>query len=341
MHFYFLFKQQELIMLLRIFFIGCFLTLLTSCTSSFSGIFPYDLVPKESFHSEPKQITVLSSVGLKLTHSQGNKVTELSGISWDADEKLLYAVSDEGILYHLALTINKNTISSVKVVANYPLLNKQKKPLKKKWKDSEGLSSLQHNNSIIGDTELVVSFEGKPRVVRYTPKGEYIAEVKLPVKLWRKKSYRNKNKALESVVIHPSEGIITAAEFPLKGKPKTSQTLYASSGKSWNFTTADAKNSAVTGLEVLPNGNILVLQRAWAGIKNPIVITLAEIPLNNCKSGTHCKTQELASLSSTEGWALDNFEGLAHFRGNQYLMVSDDNDKKFQTTVLVLFEVKK
>lgn len=330
--------------------IGTFLLLLTSCTSSQSStlltsqVFPFDITPKETEYSndsnKPKLIDVLCSKGLKLTDSRGEDVTELSGLSWDTDEKILYAIDDEGRLYHLQIIIEGSNIKSVNVISDYPFRDKQGNPLAKNSRDTEGLSSRLHNNSIAGDTELVVSFEGKSRVVRYTPKGAYIAEVKLPAKLWNKKNYQSKNKGLESVTVHPEEGIITAAEFPLKGKVESLQTLYASSGKSWDFSMSSAKGNAVTGLEVLSNGNMLVLERAWAGIANPVVITLAEVLLKECKSGTHCSVRELASLSSSDGWMLDNFEGLAHYRDNLYLMVSDDNEKKFQKTILVLFSVK-
>ncbi len=318
------------------------LFLLNSCTSSFSESFPYELAPKDSYFSKPAYINVLSSTGLKLTSPNGNRVTEVSGISWDADEQVLYGVGDEGVLYHLKITEKNNTITGVKVLAEFPFLDKKHRPLKKKWRDSEGISSLRHDNGIIGDTELIVSFEGKPRIVRYTPQGGYIAEVKLPEKLWRKKNYRHKNNALESVVVHPTEGIITAAEFPLKAKPITTHTLYAASGKEWNFPASKAKNSAVTGLEVLPNGNILVLERAWAGIKNPIVVSLSEVMIGQCseQEAGYCKIKKLASLSTSEGWLLDNFEGLAHYKGNKYIMISDDNHNRFQTTILVLLEIK-
>ncbi len=320
----------------------CNLFLLTSCSSSFSETFPYDLAPKHSYFAKPARLNILSSTGLKLTAPNGNRVTEISGISWDVDENILYGVGDEGFLYHLKLIENNNEIVGVKVLAEYPFLKKNKKRLKRKWRDSEGISSKFHNNGVKGDTELIIAFEGKPRIVRYTPKGVYLGEVKLPTKLWKKSSYRDKNKSLESVTVHPEEGIITAAEFPLKVKSKTSHTLYAASGKEWNFPASKAKNSAVTGLEVLANGNILVLERAWAGIQNPIVVSLSEVAIGDCKAQeTDCVVKKLATLSTTEGWLLDNFEGLAHYKDNQYLMVSDDNEKDFQTTVLVLFEIKK
>ena len=317
------------------------LLLLTSCSSLSSEIFTFDLVPKTDHYAKPENLNILSSTGLRLTSPKGTRVTELSGISWDADEEILYAVNDEGILYHLQLTLKNKAIAGVKVIAEYKLLKKKnKKPLKKKWRDSEGLSSVNHNNGIKGDTELIVSFEGKPRIARYTTTGHFISEVKLPRKLLSKKRYRHKNKALESIIVHPTEGIITAAEFPLKAKPESIQTLYSASGKEWNFLSSKAKGSAVTGLEVLHNGNILVLERAWAGIKNPVVISLSEVKINSCNPPENCDVRKIASLSTTEDWLLDNFEGLAHFKDNQYLVVSDDNDKDFQTTVLVLFEVK-
>ncbi len=319
--------------------VSCLL-LLTSCSSLSSEIFTFDLVPKTDHYAKPENLNILSSTGLRLTSPKGTRVTELSGISWDADEDILYAVNDEGILYHLQLTLKNKAITGVKVIAEYTLLKKNKTPLKKKWRDSEGLSSINHNNGIKGDTELIVSFERKPRIARYTTKGHFVSEVKLPRKLLSKKRYRHKNKALESIIVHPTEGIITAAEFPLKEKPESIQTLYSASGKEWDFLSSKAKGSAVTGLEVLHNGNILVLERAWAGIKNPVVISLSEVKIKTCKPPENCEVRKIASLSTTEDWLLDNFEGLAHFRDNQYFVVSDDNDKVFQTTVLVLFEVK-
>ena len=319
--------------------VSCLL-LVVSCTTLRSEVFTYDLATKQSYYTKPLYLRILSSKGLRLKSPNGHDVSELSGITWDADENILYAVSDEGVLYHLGIKIYNKSIVEVNVLKEFLLKNRNHKALKKKWRDSEGLSSNNDNNGIKGDTELIVSFEGKPRVIRYTPEGVYIDDVTLPDKLTHKKKYRHKNKALESVTFHPKEGLITAAEFPMKSKQETTQTLYTATGKEWNFRASSAKKSAVTGLEVLPNGNILVLERAWAGIQNPVVINLSEINIRNCKPSTQCVLKNLASLSSSEGWLLDNFEGLAHFRENLYFMISDNNENIFQTTVLVLFEVK-
>ena len=53
-----------------------------------------------------------------------------------------------------------------------------------------------------------------------------------------------------------------------------------------------------------------------------------------------CKTKVLAKFNSSEGWLLDNFEGLARVGKNRYVMISDDNDNFFQQTLLMYFEVK-
>jgi len=40
-----------------------------------------------------------------------------------------------------------------------------------------------------------------------------------------------------------------------------------------------------------------------------------------------------------QGWLMDNFEGLSHYRDRRFFMVSDDNCNGLQSTLLVYFEV--
>ena len=315
------------------------ISLISACSPLFSETFPYSIQPEVDAGIKPMKIDILASTGLKLKDSKGNKVSELSGIAWDHDENLLYAISDEGMLYHLSVSIHNKNIKHIKVTKTYRLLSRMKRRLKGKWSDSEGLSLLKGNNGVSGDTELIVSFENKPRVVKYSVKGKFLGDVRLPKKLWHKKKYRHKNKALESVSVHPQYGVLTAAEYPLKKHAMSLQTIYSSRGKEWSFKASSAKNSAITGLEILPNGHVLVLERAWSGIKRAIVISLSDVDLSQCGGKRRCEVTRLASLSSEDGWMLDNFEGLAHYEGNKYFMVSDDNESVFQSTVLVLFEI--
>ena len=285
-------------------------------------------------------ISLLGSLGMKSSRFNGLPVTELSGIAWDKDEQLLYAVSDEGLLYHLKLSIRNNQLKDMKIVFATALKNKSNKRLKGKYSDAEGLSLLNSHNGKTGDSKLIISFENKPRIEYYNPQGILLGTVKIPKKLTKKKNFRNKNKALESVIFHPQYGLLTAAEYPLKKDKKTYQTVYSASGKEWHFPASKAKNSAITGMEILPNGDLLILERAWKNKFTPIVINLRQVYLKDCDKKQLCKTRKIASLSGADGWYLDNFEGLAHYKNKQYLMISDDNQHPLQNTVLVLFEVK-
>ncbi len=132
---------------------------------------------------------------------------------------------------------------------------------------------------------------------------------------------------------------VTAAEYPIKYRSKTIQTLFSSNGKEWNFERSKAPNSAITGLEIFKNGDVLVLERSYRMPFMPVVINLRRIQLDQCDKEKHCTAEAVARFDTSEGWSIDNFEGLAHYKDNQFFMVSDDNNSLFQKTILVLFEV--
>jgi len=66
---------------------------------------------------------------------------------------------------------------------------------------------------------------------------------------------------------------------------------------------------------------------------------LKKVPIMECK-GTSCAAKTLATLKSSDGWRLDNFEGLTRIRDDIYLMISDDNDSFLQECIVVLFQVR-
>ena len=285
------------------------------------------------------QVMLLGSVALRPFEFNGVDVSELSGIAWDLDEKILYAVSDEGYLYHLKLLISDNQLKSVEVIFATTLKDRKGYSLSGKYADSEGLSLVNGSNGKKGDSQLIISFENKPRVSYYSPKGKYLHKEKLPKKLKKRKYYRNKNKALESVAYHPKYGVLTASEYPLKESDLKVQTIYSSSGKEWHFSASPDKNSAITGLEVLPDGDVLILERAYSVPWVPIVINLKRLHVDECDKSHYCKTDIIAHFTGADGWQLDNFEGLSHYKDNQYIIVSDDNANILQKTLMLLFEI--
>ena len=321
----------------------CSLTLLSACSVNKANAYNYSIKPRNLDNSEAlsatSKINILSSFLITSKSINSFPIVELSGLTWDADEQLLYAISDEGLLYHLTLGIRDNKLKSVNIIAAMPLKDKQKKALKGKFSDAEGLSLINGNNGKRGDSQLIISFENKPRITLFSPTGHFIKKVKTVEKLRKRKYFRGNNKALESVTSHPTYGILTAAERPLKANPIKQQTVYSSEGKEWHFASSKVKNSSITAIEVISENKILILERAYNGLLSPVVISLRQLNIDKCNAANFCETESLARLDTSEGWILDNFEGLTHLRDNQYLMVSDNNKNPLQKTFLVLFEV--
>jgi hypothetical protein len=299
--------------------------------------FAYQFEPKELISTEVMHVNTISSIGLNNQTPNHIPLIELSGLAWDEQRKILYAVSDRGYLYHLKITLHNGKLTQVTVQHAYQLRNKKGKALKGKYGDAEGLT-LKHNQKgrVI---ELIISFEGKVRIARFNRQGQQLGRIKLPKKLSQKKYYRGNNKGLESVTLHPKYGVISAAELPLRNAPANYQTLYSNKGKVWHFRQSAQKSSSVTGLETMPDGNILVLERAYSGFFSPIIIRLRKVNLSQCNKQRHCKVDDIAVFNSMDGWRIDNFEGLTHYKDNQYFMVSDDNDNPIQNTVLVLLTI--
>jgi len=304
----------------------------------FAKNFAYQFQPDELITSERMQIKNISSLGISNQYINRIPSNEFSGLAWDGNKNILYAVSDSGYLYHLKITVENGILIKAEVLKAYKLRDKKGKRLKRKKTDSEGLTLKRDHKGRV--TELLISFERRFRIARFSLQGRLLGELTLPRSLRNRKDYQDENKGLEAVMLHPQYGVITAVELPLKTAPLHYQTLYSMQGKVWHFKQSKYPNSSITGLEILPNGDVLVLERAFSGLFSAVVISLRRVKLASCNQLRQCEVEDVAIFSSTDGWHVDNFEGLTHYQGNQYLMVSDDNKNIIQNTVLVLFEIK-
>jgi len=215
------------------------------------------------------------------------------------------------------------------------LKTKKGKRLKKWKRDSEGLT-------LDGKGRLLISFEGEAKIAWFHKNsgsyGNLIKKYRLPKKIKNAKNYRSINKSLEALAWHPHYGLVTAAEWPLKVDHKKKQTLYALSGKKWHFSAEPEDKSAVVAMEVMDDGNMLVMERSYTGILDPFIITLKKVMIKNCKSQM-CPSKVIAKMNSHKGWDVDNFEGLARVGKNRYVMISDNGDNFFEKTLLIYFEV--
>ncbi len=289
------------------------------------------------------EVRLIGTVRLDRRDIDGVDLSELSGLAWDADEGLFYAVSDEGGLFHLRPEFEKGRLVGVHAVAGYPLRGHKGRPLRSEKRDAEGLALVKADNGIRGDTELMVSFEVWPRLRRYAPTGQWLGKVKLPRALKGRKHYDSLNHALETVAVHPRYGILTAPERPMKGAPQAQVRVYESTGEGWAFHRAPHPKASMVGMDVLSDGSLLVLERAYSSMLEPLVVYVRRVWLTpECRiaAGGLCHTQLLARFSSGEGWLLDNFEGLTRYGQDAFCMVSDDGRHWFQRTLLSCFRLE-
>jgi len=291
-------------------------------------VLPYDMRPEAN--ATLPHITLLDQKRLTFKAIDGVPFTELSDLAYQPASHTLYLLSDRGQFYHFHAAWGAH-ITALSPVHGYVLHTPGGKHLKRSKSDSEGLT-------LDGQGRLWVSFERKPHVARIAPDGRMIRYLPLPKALRNAKKYRSRNKGMEALTWHPRYGLISALEYPPKGTPKTHQTLYTLSGKQWHFRAENIPGSAISAIETMDDGTILVLERAFDKKQFTLVITLKKVYLDKQKNGL-CRSKILGQMSTDNGWMLDNFEGLTRVAPHRYLMISDDNGNFFQKTLLVYFEV--
>jgi len=300
----------------------------------FSEVREVNITPSPKHHTF-KHIKILDQKELRFSSLADKAFLGLSDVAYDVKSKKLYFVGDRGMLYLFNASFSDKIDRLCAKDAKF-LKNKKGKVFRKWRQDAEGMV-------LDNKGRLLISFEGEAKIGWFHKNGKTIGkEIRrytLPKALRKSKAYRSANKSLEALAYHPRYGILTAAEWPLKSSPTKRQTIYALSGKQWHFMSEPEAKSAVVAMEVMPDGNLLVLERSFNGLFAPFVITLKKVMIEGCKQKI-CPSEVLLKMNNHKGWDVDNFEGLAHIEKNRYVMVSDDNGNFFQKTLLLYFEVR-
>ena len=298
-----------------------------------AGSFPVNITPTSQNKTFGK-IKILDQKQLMYATVNGVKFSEISDLAYYPKNQKLFMISDEGKLFTFKAKFS-DTIEVLDPIEAVKLKKKHGKKFKKWRKDSEGMT-------LDDKGHLLISFEGKAKIAWFhkdsDKQGQQIRKYSIPKELRNNKKFRSKNKSLEALAWHKKYGIVTATEWPIKKYNKKKQTIYALSGKKWHFKAEPEAKSAISAIEVMDDGNILVLERSFTGYLDPFIVTLKKVYLNDCKKGM-CRTEVLLKMNSHQGWDVDNFEGLARVSKNRYVMISDDNDNFFQKTLLIYFEV--
>lgn len=295
-------------------------------------ILPADITPPR-IKDHYMGIRILDQKILDLKSLKGMKFAEISDLAYDKKHKVLYMVSDKGILYSFQCHFSHDKIILQALQAGY-LRDTHGKRLKKWKRDSEGMCLDAKGN-------LLISFEGDVKIAWFHKAGNkfgwMIHQFHLPKELQNIKHYRSKNKALEALAWHPKYGVVTSPEWPLKRYHKKRHTIYSLNGRRWFFRAEKEARSSVTAMVPADDGNMIVVERSFTGIFNPFVVTLKKVYLSG--GDEKCKSKVLAKFNTHEGWDIDNFEGLCKVSPHRYMMISDNGDNFYQKTLLIYFEV--
>ena len=264
----------------------------------------------------------------------GTPISGVSGLAWDEDEQLLYAVTDRGRIHHFTVVTDETgSVKGIERQASHRLRDLQGNKLKGKWRDAESAFVLNGSNSKRGDSLISIGFEQSPRIVRYKPNGYQSGRYHLPKQLDDKKLFNTPNNMFEATALHPEHGVMLIPQRPMKGR-ETNALYRIRDNRTWKYIAENEMGNSISALEVLPDGSLLVMERAWDSIWNPLVISFKHVVL-----GDEIRASKIARLSSMEGWNLDNFEGLTRYRDNLFFIVSDDNQKEIQRTLIFLIEL--
>ncbi|HXH02040.1 MAG TPA: esterase-like activity of phytase family protein [Candidatus Competibacteraceae bacterium] len=313
--------------------------LLPLCAGAVSEARPYSLAPSWVEEAPHMGVRLLGSLALPATEVDGHKLQSLSGLAWDEDEGVLYAISDNGSLFHLIPRFRDGRLAALTVAAAYALRDEQGQPLalRRRRADAEGLTLINGANGRRGDGELIVSFESRPRIQRHRPDGRWLGDLPLPAALADRTRLASPNRAFEAVALDLRPSVLLATEAPTDDSPPGHVPI-ASEGRVWWYPLGTAAGSALVAMEALPDGSLLTLERAFVDPLRPLVISLRRTRLPE-RSNSMLQVEDVAVFSSADGWRLDNFEGLSRHRDKRFFMVSDDNDSVLQRTLLVYFEL--
>ncbi len=295
-------------------------------------LFLWAVAPVPACGQLPPAVLEIARIELPIEDDAGNKVEELSGLAWDADERLLYAVSDDGILFHIRFAGNLGPGLKAAVVKAVTLDGG-----KANLRNAEGLESINGANGIKGDGRLLVAFEDGPALQVHAPDGSLVQAVAVPLPLQDAAHYQTSNDGIESVAIGDEQGVIVAPELPLLSLPLDQHTIYGSRGRTINFERmqgALAPTGRIKALSLTAGEELFVLERHRDDATLEYVSVIRQI--GHCRGGgaEHCTALTFADPGqSLRGLP---FEGMAFLDPATAVIAADIKKSEGNTVLLVI-----
>lgn len=310
------------------YFLSCLLLISFQCTLLAAE--PWKFSEKIKNGDIFENIMLAGAVKIPPGNDPDKMAREMSGIAWDNDEQILYGISDDGYIVHMQLKITENNIlEDVEIISTHRLKDITGKEKNEADSDAEGITLDRADNNIKGDTEIVLVLDNPARAERYSITGVFIDSVPLHNNLSRLSE--NPAFQINAIAGNNETGYMFLTKERVDYKDHQ---LYIGTESEKPVTLNSNASINIVGADYIVDNGLFILDRNYKSMWQPVIYCVRRI-INYSRINT------IACFNSQDGWNLDNFEAIAHYRDNYFLMMSDDEESFFQKTLLVMFKIIK
>jgi len=275
-----------------------------------------------------ENITLSGAVKIIPSNDENKKAREISGIAWDKDEQILYGISDDGYIVHMKLIVSENNIlKDIEILTTYKLKDESGKDRDESNADAEGITLDNADNNIKGDTILNLVLDKPARAERFSNTGDFIGSLNLHFRLNELSS--NQTFEINAVAGNAESGYMFLTKERVADK---NHLIFIDSDEEHEIALDNNASINIVGADYIEDGGLYILDRAYTSILQPV-----NYCIRNINSNMHIK--DIACFSSADGWNLDNFETITHYKDKYFLIMSDDEESFFQKTLVVMFKV--
>lgn len=281
--------------------------------------------------------------GLELV-SDDERFGGLSSLELSQDGAGLLAVSDKGFWFKADVTYTDGHLSGLDKAVMAPILGPDGKPYKGKVRnDAEALAGWEPGRI---DGKVIVGFESRARAGLYDLGRNGFKARFRDLKLPRDVAKGPPNKELEAIgrfASGPLAGsMIAISELNKDENGDIRAWVWGGGKKAFDFAIKQYEDYAITDLAILPDGDILTVERSFGGASLPGMavrrITTEDIVANGSVAPS------LIFSGRMPFYRIDNMEGIAVSRLNgetRVTVISDNNYRpEYQRTLLLQFALK-
>lgn len=294
------------------------------------------LDPSNPSKTEFGSLTFLGGLELSSDHP---RFGGLSSIVLRNGGRLLLAVSDRGAWVSFEPILEKGRLAGVRRAAIAPMRSLSGEPVAGRERDAEAVVALDSGAVLVG-------FEREHRIWRYDLAPEaplrsiYQAKpVPMPVPGGVRRASRNSG--IEAMTALPNGGVLALIETPLGHRNAIPGWVMSNRGV-YALTYRKTPQFRVTDLALLPDGDLLLLERRPSPMFGGPSARLSRLDSRELRPGAKLESQEIAALEGKLN--LENLEGVAVDRTEKgevlIYLVSDDNFDPRQRTLLLLFRLE-